>query len=304
MAVDVDDPNRVIGQIADDVRSGRCILFLGSAVHAPPPERSRFVYPKEQRPPLGTALSVSLAKTLELSELYPDEDPTNLQRVALIYEIHNERAALVKAIRKEVHIGKQPSPVVRALATLDFSRIVTTNYDHLLEIALHAAGKDPRLSVYNPSRSEPTSDPPSPTPDDPDPIVYKLHGDIDSPETVVVTDEDYIHFLYRMLDKQPYDPIPLKLRADLTEKTTLFVGYSMQDYNFRLFFKTLRWGTDPANLPEMYSVDYKPDPVIRKVAEGAASGQGSYSKVKFVVQDVWAFVPQLYEIVLGEKMPD
>jgi hypothetical protein len=303
VAVDVDDPDRVIRQIADDVRRGRCILFLGAAVHAPPPKGSRFVYPETQRPPLGSALSRSLAESLELSKLYPDEDPTNLQRVALIYEIDREggRADLVTAIRRAVHIGKQPSPVVRALAELDFPRVVTTNYDKLFEVALYAAGKTPRVTVYDPARLKPTEDPPSPTPEDPDPIFYKLHGDIDQTETIVVTDEDYIHFLYRMLDRDRYDPVPLKLKADLTEKTTLFVGYSLLDYNFRLFFKALRWGVDQSKLPAIYAVDYKPDPVIRRVAEGST---GSYVNVKFVVQDVWAFVPQLYELVLGKAMRD
>ena len=61
VAVDVDTTSAV-AQIADAVRSGRCILFLGAAVHAPPPKDSPFVYPEAQRPPLGSALSESLAK--------------------------------------------------------------------------------------------------------------------------------------------------------------------------------------------------------------------------------------------------
>ena len=293
MAVEL-EAGPVTTQIAEDVRNGRCILFLGAAVHAPPPEGSPFEYPEAQRPPLGSALSRSLAEQCDL----PDrEDPANLQRVALFYEIARSRRLLVEEIARAVQEGKRPSPVVRALAELGFPRVITTNYDQLFEDALRIAGKRPRTSIYNKSKLEPTQDPPNPTAESP--IVYKLHGDIEHGDTIVVTDEDYIEFLYRMLDKEPYNPVPLKLKADLTERTTLFVGYSLLDYNLRLLFKALRWGMDPALLPEMYSVDFKPDPLVLRVAEGPTS---SYGNVKFVVQDVWAFVPQLYQLVLGREM--
>ena len=65
-----------------------------------------------------------------------------------------------------------------------------------------------------------------------------------------------------MSDKEPYDPVPLSLKFPLTEWTTLFVGYSLLDYNLRLLFKTLRWKIDSANIADMYSVDFRPDPLI------------------------------------------
>jgi hypothetical protein len=48
----------------------------------------------------------------------------------------------------------------------------------------------------------------------------------------------------------------------------------------------------------MYSVDRSPDPLIFDV------WQDQRRYVRFVVQDVWAFVPQLYRLVLGKEMPD
>src|SRR5437764_461352 len=77
--------------------------------------------------------------------------------------------------------------------------------------------------------------------------------------------EDYIQFVLRMSDKEPYDPIPLSLKYFLTDWATLFVGYSLLDYNLRLLFKTMRWKIDPANRPDMYSVDMQPDPLILDV---------------------------------------
>ena len=46
----------------------------------------------------------------------------------------------------------------------------------------------------------------------------------------------------------------------------------------------------------MYSVDYDPDPLIFDVWHN----QRRY--VKIIAQDVWAFVPGLYEVVLGKEL--
>jgi len=294
VAVDVES-STIVTQIAETIQKEQCILFVGAGVHAPPGEASPYVYPPEHRPPLGAALSRSLAATCRLAERFPDEDPDNLQRVSLFFEIDRSRRQLVDAIREAVHTGKRPSPVLRALADLPFPRVITTNYDQLFENALRQAGKDPRVSVYTP-KLEATRDFPNPIPNSP--VVFKIHGDVDQEETLVVTDEDYIRFLLRMSNKEPYDPVPLKLKADLTEWTTLFIGYSLLDYNLRLLFQALRWGVDPAYRPDMYSVDYSPDPLI------LYAWNSTERSVKFVVQDVWAFVPALYEAVLGKAMPD
>jgi hypothetical protein len=286
---DIDDD---IGVIAGAVSQQRCILFLGAGIHAPPPEASRYEYPAEQRPPTGAALSRKLATDCNLSGRFPNEDPSNLQRVALFYEIARSRRQLVDAVVEEVWTGKRPSPMLRALAELGFPLVITTNYDQLFESALIGAGKQPRVAVYKPN-PEATDDYHNPTVESP--VVFKIHGDIQRTETIVITDEDYIQFVLRMSDKDPYDPVPLTLKYYLTGWTTLFVGYSLFDYNLRLLFKTLRWKIDRASVPDMYSVDSHPDPLIFDVWHN----QRRY--VKFVAEDVWMFVPRLYERVLGKE---
>ena len=290
---DDQDLKRVLDLVAGGVRDQKSILFLGAGVHAAPPDGSPFDYPVDQRPPIGSALSREIARSCELAQRYPDEDLGNLQRVALFYEIERSRHQLVEVVRDAVQVNKRPSPMLRALAELDFPLVITTNYDQLFENALAAAGKQPRVAVYTPEL-EATTDYRDPTPQSP--VVFKIHGDIARPETIVVTDEDYIQFVLRMSNKDPYDPVPLTLKFYLTGWTTLFVGYSLLDYNLRLLFKTLRWKIDQANLPDMYSVDFRPDPLILDV------WQSQRRYVKFIAQDVWSFVPQLYELVRGEEL--
>jgi hypothetical protein len=295
MSVDVE--SAALTQIADAVARGQCLLFLGAGIHAEPPEGSSYVYTEADRPPLGSTLSELLAKECDLVATYPNENTKNLQRTSLFYETMRSRRQLVQEIDAVVQVGKKPSPVLRGLAELGFTLLITTNYDQLLERALRDAGSESRVTVYSPDSTRATEQ----YLDDPTadrPFVFKIHGDIGTPESVVITDEDYIQFVLRMRDQKPYYPVPEIFRFQLERWTTLFVGYSLVDYNLRLLFKTLRWGVDRANIPDAYSVDCHPDPLVVEVFEN----QQKY--LKFIVQDAWTFVPALYHAVTGKEMPD
>jgi hypothetical protein len=286
--------SRMLKLVSESVRTGKCILFLGAGVHAPPDPDSPFAYPDDRRPPIGSALSRTLAEECDFEERFPNENAGNLQRVALAYELECGREMLVDMIAKAVDVG-EPSPMVRALASMDFPIIITTNYDQLMEQALREVGKDPRVTIYSADENAETIDIDDPSPERP--VVYKLHGDIRDRVSLVVTDEDYIQFVMRMMtNKERCDPIPLSLKEALTGSTVLLVGYSLLDYNLRLLFKTLRWKLDPANTPVMYSLDFRPDELI----EDVWWNQRRY--VRFIADDVWSFVPQLYEMVLGEEL--
>lgn len=279
-----------LAEVAESVKAGRCILFLGAGVHHAPP-RAGFVYPAAHRPPMGSTLSRTLAAESRFAEQFPNESAANLQRVALYYERKRSRTALLSRIRSEVHERRRPSPILRALARMPFPLVITTNYDQLFETALAAEDKQPHVSVYSPDRFTMTRDY-SPTPEQP--FVFKIHGDIDVPDSMVVTDEDYIQFVMRMTDREPFNPVPETFVYHLKRWPTLFLGYSLLDYNLRLLFKSLRWKVD-SGFPDMYSVDTSPDPLILDVWWH----QRRY--VRFLVQDVWRFVPKLTRLVAPRR---
>jgi hypothetical protein len=278
--------------IAAKIRARSCVLFLGAGVHAAPPAERENEWPVEVRPPIGAALSLNLAARSGFTERHQGENPRNLQRVSLDYEIEMQRSALIEAVRVEVQTGKRGSPLLDALAGLGFPIIVTTNFDTHFEDALYARCRRPIVSAYRNNRvaTERTDDYPSLWPSPEEPFVLKIHGDIQRiPDSIVITEEDYIQFILRMSDKMPYDPVPELARAYLAKCSTLFVGYSLRDFNLRLLFQTLRWRISPA--PPTYSVDFRPDPLVQAVLE-RRSGQVSY-----IVQDVWSFVPALIDTV-------
>ncbi|NOK16279.1 SIR2 family NAD-dependent protein deacylase [Corallococcus carmarthensis] len=282
-----------IQRIAQAIQKKQCILFLGAGIHAPPPDGSGQSYPPAARPPLGGELSRRLAQASSYDTAYPGKDTSHLQRVAWHCEHSLGRNALVAAIRKEVDEGKTPSPLLKLLAELDFPLIVTTNYDNLLERALFAANKSPRVSIYKPDATQHTDDLDS-DPDPSNPFLVKIHGDISRPESLVVTDEDYIHFVMRMRDKEQFNPIPETLQYHLRRWPVLFVGYSLLDYNLRLLFRTLRWSADKARIPDSFSIDKYPDTLVKSLYDD------QLRLVRFVVDDLWAFIPALHGQVTSQ----
>ncbi len=285
-----------ITAIGNKVRDGECILFLGAGVHCAPPSGSPYVYPEAERPPLGGEFSQILSDKSGFPSELPRDSPTNLQRVSMHYEKRRSRSQLVEEIREAVDNGKKPSPALRALAELNFPLVITTNYDQLFETALRDCGKKPQVVIYSPDERTVTTDYQKFSAERP--FVFKIHGDISRPESIVITDEDYIQFMLRMSDKEAFHPIPETFRYNFKRWWTLFVGYSLLDYNLRLLFKTLRWKIDKAAFPDAYSIDLFPDPLILD------EYQLKQRYVKFIAQDVWTVVPVLYEDVTGKSMVD
>jgi hypothetical protein len=283
--------------VAEAVKGGKCVLFLGAAIHAPPPPDSPWeeAYPADQRPALAGALRKRLMEGSGWLERHGSDDqgkpvePWDLQRMAQFYELVHGRSKLLSEVRAAVHDGKAPSPLVKALAELDFQIIITTNYDLMLDRALAARDKDPRVSVYQPKPGENPERVPEPSIQAP--LLFKMHGDVNHESSIVITDEDYIQFV---LATGGVKKIPLTYVYHLIQWPTLFVGYSLLDYNLRLLFKMLRLVDNPEAFPPSYSVDHRPDPLIYAVWQ---------KQVTFIAQNVWAFVPELYRAVRGTEMP-
>jgi hypothetical protein len=284
-------------ELARQIKKGECVLFLGAGIHAPPPQDSQtFAYPLELRPLLGGDLAERLAEESHFKDRLPGENTPDLQRASLCFENTPGllRAKLVDRLDQYLVKGKKPSPILKMLAALPFRIIVTTNYDRLIEVALRQREKDPAVIVYDPHSDRPTRDP-AEDPTEQRPLIFKMHGDLEQKDSIVITDEDYITFVQRMSEgKEELHPVPSTIRFRMKKWLTLFVGYSLRDYNLRLLFRTLRWRLDTADFPPSFSVDRHPDPLILQV------WQNERKFITFVPQDVWSFVPWLYRELQGQ----
>lgn len=322
----------VLDEITASVSAGQVVLFLGAGVHASPPLGLPWSYPEARRPLFAGELAENLAAESRWSARFPDKAPRqHFQRVALDYELNivldeqrkkwlqegkdkgqsppveysvfpaqaidlrrRGRERLANAIQRAVSVGKTPSPALRALGEMNFPLIITTNYDRLFEEALLMAQKNPTRAIYvskdNVRPEEPLQDP-SPQ----EPFIFKIHGDINVPDSLVITDEDYIDFVLRMTGSEDFNPVPQTFYYRLAKWPIFFLGYSLLDYDLRLLLKTLRHHKD--RFPRSYSIDPSPDPLVSRVWDSELGYVG------FLARDLWEVVPEIYRRVMGKQMP-
>ena len=129
------------------------------------------------------------------------------------------------------------------LADLKLPLYMTTNYDDFMTRALKSRDSDPRrvLCRWSPLLSDEPSvfdDTPPFNPTPANPVVYHLHGHNENPLSLVLTEDDYLEFLAN-LARTP-DLLPPRVTRAISQTSLLFIGYSVDDINFRVLFQLLR----------------------------------------------------------------
>jgi hypothetical protein len=74
-----------------------------------------------------------------------------------------------------------------------------------------------------------------------DPIIYKIHGTFGAEswveyDTIIITEEDYVDFIVMTENKK----FPSAIAAALQQRHILFLGYALEDWNFRVILKKLQ----------------------------------------------------------------
>lgn len=71
------------------------------------------------------------------------------------------------------------------------------------------------------------------------PLVYHLHGIETVPESIVLTTDDYVEYLYWMI-KDMNRSIPRVITKAIAERKMLYIGYSLIDLNFQVLLRAFR----------------------------------------------------------------
>ncbi len=137
---------------------------------------------------------------------------------------------------------ENPEDPYSVLARLPLPVYITTNYNHLLVAALKDAGKDPQMVVcpWNENIMQPRSiysREPDYYPTCQRPLVYQLFGSLSVRDSVVLTEDDYFDFLIGITGNK--DLIPAEVRAALANTSLLFLGFQMDEWNFRVLFRSI-----------------------------------------------------------------
>jgi len=146
----------------------------------------------------------------------------------------------------------------QALAALELPIYVTTNYDNRMRLALESRKKTVETAFcrWNEDLQKPaytTCLDRGFQPTREKPIVFHLHGQMEIPESIVASEDDYLDFLAEMalqrrqdLQSDPTRPgarvpvLPPAIQNALATNLLLFVGYGVADTNFRVILRLLK----------------------------------------------------------------
>jgi hypothetical protein len=197
--------------------------------------------------PLGSEIARGWAKEFK----YPLKDDWDLARVSQFIAIEQDDMFPKDDIQRQFRSKSppdftQPDEPHALLAELNLPMYITTNYDSFMDLALKSRNRTPERelcrwngfvqqkvkSVFG-DEKKPTDYEPTST----SPLVYHLHGHYDLPQSLVLTEDDYLDFLNRLSS----DPLllPSAVRTALAGTSLLFIGYSLSDWNFRVLFRGL-----------------------------------------------------------------
>jgi CHAT domain/SIR2-like domain len=130
----------------------------------------------------------------------------------------------------------------RVLAQLPFKIYITAGLTDLLSDALREVDRDPQVELcrwndYLESRHSIFDKEPNWRPTVERPLVYHIFGRIPEPESVVLTEDDYFDFLIGKT--QHNDMIPEVVRSALNNTALLFLGFHLDEWDFRVLFRSL-----------------------------------------------------------------
>ncbi|WP_279489085.1 SIR2 family NAD-dependent protein deacylase [Aeromonas veronii] len=168
---------------------------------------------------------MGLAKKVAAS--LPEYQYTTALEAISAYSHEFSRVKLVELLSSALLITTiQPAKAHEEFCRLPFEKVVTTNFDFLLEQGYSRISKyciplisEEQLAVGSYQAGV---------------RLLKLHGDLHHPNRLVVTEEDYDAFL------SSYPLLATHLSSLLIDHTPLFIGYSLDDPDFRQVWQVVK----------------------------------------------------------------
>lgn len=201
--------------LLEDIVQSRCLPFVGSGFSL------NGVTADGARMPLWDDLGRSVIERL------PGYDYTTALEAISAYAHEFSRVNLIEHISAALLIDSiRPGPAHKQFCKLDFLQVVTTNWDFLLERGYAKVGKYVLPLISEEQLSLATSHGTV--------KLLKFHGDLHHPQRMTATEDDYDTFL------ATYPLFATYLSSLLIDRTALFIGYSLDDPDFRQIWSVLK----------------------------------------------------------------
>ncbi|MFH1982962.1 MAG: SIR2 family protein [Pseudomonadota bacterium] len=231
------DPSDAVSTICEQLLQGRCVLFLGSGISTTYTDTSGKTFH-------GLPTGGQLLAHLRNSRTYVTDESSLVEALTMKFT-HEGRRGLLDFIGEHIPTtATNPLPAHIEIAKLPLSAIITTNWDLYIEEALqkshvdfHVIVQDSDIPIFRPS-SVP---------------VVKFHGTINRPDTIVATLNDYED----IFTKRPV--VSSLLRVLCAQGTVLFLGYSLDDPDFKTLHRRLKRELSEF-MPKSFAVQLAPSP--------------------------------------------
>lgn len=205
--------------------------------------------------PLGNDLAIKLSAEFKC----PLPDDSDLAKVAQYIALRRDPVRAKEAVLDILNdeLGRQeetvkisdllndPEQPLNVLANIPFSIYMTTNYDDLMFRALAARQKAPKRDFCRWSKNLRSEGEPSVfdsdadfTPEPAIPLVFHLHGYDKIEQSLVLTEDDYLDFLVNLSSDRDL-LLPPRIQRAMTGTSLLFIGYGLEDWDFRVLFHGL-----------------------------------------------------------------
>jgi phage terminase small subunit len=222
-----------INAFVTEINNGDAAIFAGAGLSA----STGFVNWKELLKDLAEEIGLNIEKEHDYIS------------VAQYHFNKYKRGKINNKIINEFTTLKDGSENHKILSRIGIETFWTTNYDQLIEKTLDQAGKTVEKKIRNKDFSRNIKKK--------DAILYKMHGDKDSPDEAVLTKDDYESYN----DKKIL--FTTALIGDLLSKTFLFIGFSFDDPNLDFILSKIKilleedTPTHYCLLKEVMESDYK-----------------------------------------------
>lgn len=219
--------------LLQSMKFGECIPFLGAGASAA-------FFPKGQE--VADRWSDNYKYPLKQKDLVSVSQFLTVTRNSLFAKnLISEEIKTALPPEKLIDFS-DPSSIHGLLAQLPLSIYLTTNYDDMIERALTWASASGRRNSsftveycrWHAGLRQSSSTNTNVVSSD-CPLVYHFHGVAGIPRSIVITEDDYEEFLVELTTNPSI--VPSEIRAAIGLNQLMFIGYSLQDWNFRVLFR-------------------------------------------------------------------
>lgn len=204
-----------ITRILEKIRSKEIVVWAGSGIS------------KYCKLPVGSELVEIIRNKMSIDEKKKCENIFSLPEISQKYVNYrsNSKNELIKILINVFDIKLKNVHYHKLLTEIPFiTKIVTTNFDRAFETAnfydIQVIYNDFQIPFQNQI----------------DKIqLFKIHGDINHQNSIIITEDDYIQFYEGKLDT----PLWIAIKSIITNYSILFIGYSFSDPHIKYLFKAI-----------------------------------------------------------------